>query len=117
MVAAVHHNVPMNPTAEFFTPLAGTIFTVETLAGPIPLQLAGCTEMPRRGLPDTFRAPLSLIFSGPQQPVLPQDNYYVDHPAMDRQVWCIAPTMPPVPGTARAIATPPGTQRYQVLFT
>ena len=51
MVAAVHHNVPMNPTAEFFTPLAGTVFTVDTLAGPIPLQLAGCTEMPRRGLP------------------------------------------------------------------
>jgi hypothetical protein len=106
----------MNPTLDFFTPLVGTVFTVETQAGPIALRLEGCTESPRRGLPEQFRAPLSLIFSGPAEPVLAQDNFFIEHPAMARQTWCIAPTMPPLPGTPGIIQTPPGMQRYQVLF-
>jgi hypothetical protein len=97
----------MNPTSDFFTPLAGTIFTVETQAGPVGLRLESCAEAPRRGLPEHFRAPLTLTFSGPASPQLMQDNYYVGHPAMERQLWCIAPAVP----------TQPQTQRYLVMFT
>jgi hypothetical protein len=106
----------MNPTLDFFTPLVGSVFTVETQAGSIALRLEGCAESPRRGLPEQFRAPLSLVFSGPPEPVLAQDNFFVEHPAMARQVWCIAPTMPPLPGTPGAIQTGPAARRYQVLF-
>lgn len=106
----------MHPTLDFFTPLAGTQFMVETQAGPVALRLEGCTEAPRRGLPEQFRTPLSLIFSGPDEPRLAQDNYFIDHPAMERQAWCIVPVLPALPGTPGAIATPPGTRRYQVLF-
>jgi hypothetical protein len=106
----------MIPTLDFFTPLVGTEFIVETQAGPVALRLAGCAEGARRGLPEQFRPPLSLIFSGPPEPVLAQDNFYVEHPTMARQVWYIAPVMPPLPGTPNAIATPADTQRYQVLF-
>ncbi|UGQ48214.1 DUF6916 family protein [Massilia endophytica] len=96
----------MNPTPAFFLPLIGSTFSIDTQAGPVPLRLESCAEAPRRGLPEQFRAPLSLVFSGPAQPLLVQDNYYVDHPAMERQVWCIAPT-PPKQADA---------QHYMVIF-
>lgn len=113
---AIEHNAMMRPTSDFFAPLAGTAFDVETVAGVISLRLEGCAEMARRGIPEGLPTPLLLIFSGPPAPVLPQDSYYVDHPAMGRQVWHLAPVMPPAPGTADSIATPPGRARYQVLF-
>jgi hypothetical protein len=111
-----YRTIVMHPSLELFTPLLGTDFTVETQAGPVVLRLEGCTEAPRRGLPEQFRAPLSLIFSGPRQPILAQDNFAVEHPVLAHQVWCIAPVMPPLPGTQGSVATPPDRQRYQVLF-
>lgn len=104
------------PSAAFFAPLVGTEFTVDTLAGPMPLQLVSCTELPRGARPAALRTPLSLIFSGPPRPRLEQDNYYVDHPAMPRQVWCIAPTAPFPPASDQEGALQPARCRYQVMF-
>ncbi len=107
----------MTFSLEFFLPLVDTAFTFDTQAGPIELKLTEAKEYPRNNLPEQFRTPLSLIFSGPLDLILAQDNYYVNHPAMERQVWMMAP----VAGMARpylsAIPAPQQTmQRYQVLF-
>jgi hypothetical protein len=37
----------MHPTLDFFTPPAGTVFTVETQAGRVALRLEGCAGSPR----------------------------------------------------------------------
>lgn len=113
-----HHNGFMNelerhpiPSAAFFAPLVGSCFTVDTLSGPIALRLDACTELPRGGRPAALPTPLSLIFSGPAQPQLVQDNYYFDHPSMPRQTWCIAPVAPALPHDGE-----PARQRYQIMF-
>lgn len=96
-------------SAAFFAPLVGSHFTVDTLAGPVALQLHACTELPRGGRPAALPTPLSLIFIGPDQPQLVQDNYFFDHPAMPRQTCCIAP-LAPAPDDA------PAGRRYQLMF-
>jgi len=102
---------PPIPSAAFFAPLVGSTFSVDTQGGPVALRLDACTELPRGGRPAALRTPLSLIFSGPEYAPLEQDNYYVDHPAMPRQVWCIAPVAPALP-PGGASAGP----RYQIMF-
>ncbi|PWF41058.1 DUF6916 family protein [Massilia glaciei] len=87
----------MEYTLALFAPLVGTVFTVETQAGPVELVLLEAREMPRRGLPEQFRTPLSLIFEGGTAPALEQDNYYVDHPALGRATWTLVPVMPCAP--------------------
>ncbi len=107
----------MTPSLDIFSPLVGDRFMVETLDGPMELVLVEAKEYPRKGLPEEFRTPLSLIFAGAPSPVLGQDNYYVDHPAMGRQVWCIVPISPSVHTHMSAVPVPQPTQRrYQVLF-
>lgn len=108
----------MTPTLDLFFPLVGNTFMVETLIGPIGLQLIEARETPRNGLPEQFRTPLSLIFTGPLDPVLPQDNYYIEHAAIGRQAWCIAPLSASAGARMSAVPAPAATaQRYQILFT
>jgi hypothetical protein len=107
----------MTPSLDFFLPLVGSIFTIETQAGLVELTLVEATESPRRGLPEQFRTPLSLIFSGPLSMILSQDNYFADHPAMARQAWLIAPIMGAAQPYLSAVPAPQEAfQRYQVLF-
>ena len=107
----------MTFSLDLFSPLVGGIFKAETQAGPIDLQLIEAKETPRNGLPEQFRTPLSLIFTGPLDPVLMQDNYYIEHPAIGRQVWCVAPISDAKTTRMSAVPVPAGTaQRYQVLF-
>ncbi|HYD94607.1 MAG TPA: hypothetical protein VEC01_04715 [Noviherbaspirillum sp.] len=108
----------MKPSLDVFSPLVGSKFMIETLAGPVALLLVEAREYPRRGLPAAFPTPLSLILTGPLDLILSQDNYYVDHPALGRHAWCIAPIAPSVP--AHQVPAPPGRvteQRYQILFS
>lgn len=108
----------MTPSLEFFLPLVGSTFTLETQAGQLELVLIEARECPRNGLPQQLRTPLSLIFSGALSLILSQDNYYVDHPAMERQVWMVAPVAAAARPTLSAIPAAQETvQRYQVLFS
>lgn len=93
-------------------PHMGSIFVVHTKAGLVKLQLEDVRELPRHTLPQHFRTPLSMLFSGPESPQLTQDNYTFDHLVLGRQVW----TMTPV----QIAATPPSTGillRYEVMFS
>ena len=62
---------------------------------------------------DTFRAPFSILFHGPLQPVMPQGIYRVEHEqldAMDLFLVPVGPDEPPVPGQA------PTAMRYEAVF-
>lgn len=99
----------MTMTLDQVAPLVGREFIVHTSHGAIALCLAEATERPRRGLPEQFRTPLSLILDGPAGIILEQGNYHIDHPLFGGQPCCIVPVMAPIPG---ASAMP----RYQIIF-
>jgi len=92
-----------------FQPLVGAGFTVHTSHGPFILTLVEAGEAPRRGLPERFRTPLSLIFDGPPGVLLAHDSYRIGHPAIGEHVLDIAPVL-------GASATAPGMPQYQILF-
>lgn len=102
----------MNDTLDRFVPLIDSVFTAETRAGAVELVLIEARELPRRGVPEQFRTPLSLIFEGGAGLTLSADNYYVDHPALGRSAWMIVPLMRCV-DSARAGPS----QQYQVSFS
>lgn len=102
----------MTYTLDQFIPLVDSVFTAETLAGAVELVLIEARALPRRGLPDQFPTPLSLIFEGGTAPTLSADNYYVDHPALGRAAWMVMP----VARCVDSARTGP-TQQYQVSFS
>jgi len=110
----------MTPALEVFAPRVGSTFRVDTLDGAAELLLAEAREYPRRGLPEEFPAPLSLIFTGSPDRVLHQDNYDIGHSALGRHVWCTTPIFSA--DGVRLAAAPPhacppeALQRYQILF-
>ncbi|MFZ6746076.1 DUF6916 family protein [Undibacterium sp. JH2W] len=75
-------------------PLIGNKFQVQTTIGEIELELLEAEERPRRGLPESFRTPLLLIFASSSKLALAQDNYIVEHPALGKNIWTIAPALP-----------------------
>ncbi|CAH0240858.1 hypothetical protein SRABI118_02711 [Massilia sp. Bi118] len=93
-----------------FEALIGAGFTVHTSHGPFVLTLAQAVERPRRGLPDHLRTPLSLVFDGPTEVTLAQDNYLLAHPAIGEHLLNIVPVL------AQAGA-PPGRPQYEILFS
>lgn len=99
----------MNITLDIISPLVGSHFTVQTSIGPVQLKLEEVEERPRRGLPEQFRTPLSLLFSGPASHQLSQDNYPFEHPALGPQVWTLVPVMNVGTPLAQGLA-------YEVLF-
>ncbi|MES3024741.1 MAG: hypothetical protein V4857_24485 [Pseudomonadota bacterium] len=101
----------MNYTLDQFIPLLDTVFTAHTRAGPVELVLIEARELPRRGLPEQFRTPLSLIFEGGAALTLGQDNYHVDHPALGRAIWMLVPVI-----RCASSARPGPTQQYQLSF-
>ena len=91
---------------------------VETVTGPVELLLVEVREYPRKGLPEQFRTPLSLILTGSLDLILSQDTYYINHPALGRHAWCIAPIAPFFATHLSAVPPPTVTeQRYQILFS
>lgn len=101
----------MDVSLDLFVPLQGSVFTAVTQAGAVELVLVEARELPRRGLPEQFRTPLSLIFEGGTAITLAADNYYVDHPVLGRSAWMMVPVVRCV-DSAR---TGPS-QQYQVSF-
>lgn len=100
----------MNITLELVAPLVDSVFTAHTAAGMVPLTLSEAKELPRRGLPEQFRTPLSLIFAGPLELVLTDGNYTLDHEQLGQlelYLWPISAPLPPKPSEV-------GKQCYQV---
>jgi len=60
-----------------FARLVGSTFRLESAeVPPVSLVLLEAVELPRRaGRPDAPRAPFTLLFRGPNEPVLPQRIY------------------------------------------
>lgn len=71
--------------------LVGSAFTVHTQSGTVELTLVEAQERPRRGLPERFATPRSLIFSGPRTVLLTQDAYHLNHPTLGRNQWLLTP--------------------------
>jgi hypothetical protein len=69
------------PTLDRFTPHVDTIFRAKTDAGTIELLLEHAIGYDT-GDHLAPRAPFSLTFRGPRQPVFPQQIFHLDHDAM-----------------------------------
>lgn len=99
----------MRITLDQLAPLTGQQLMVHTSHGIVALSLVTVTELPRRGLPERFPAPLSLLFNGPADTRLAQDNYHIEHPLFEGQPCCIVPLVPSA-GNAPLLSC------YQVIF-
>jgi len=85
-------------------PYADSPVTIDTV-------LAGVTEYPARS--GTLRAPFSVLFHGPLQPVGPQGIYRVEHAelgALELFIVPLGPDEPTAPGQA------PTAMRYEAVF-
>ena len=83
----------MSISVEQISPLVGSSFVVQTEQGPVELKLASASERNRRGLPERFRTPLSLIFHGPPSAQLAQGMFTFDHPVLGQHQWVLAPIL------------------------
>ena len=106
-------NIAPMITLEQLLPCLQTEFLAHCSGGLLALRLDEALELPRRGLPETFRTPLSLIFSGPAQLLLEEGQYVLEHPLLGRQQWYLWPIAPAFPARAQD----EGWQRYQVSFS
>lgn len=88
-------------------------FIAHTSAGTLPLILDEAQELPRRGLPEQFRTPLSLILSGPEQVLLESGTYRLEHSQLGHLEWYLWPIAPAFPARDEDA----GRQRYQVNFS
>jgi hypothetical protein len=101
-------------TAEDFRGHRGTRFrlTGGTPPGSIEAELVEVTEH-AAGPPGPFRAPFSVLFHGPLQPVLPQGTYRLEHghlAPLDLFNVPVGPDEPSVPGQATTA------MRYEAVF-
>ena len=103
----------MTVSIEQMSAAIGSIFIAHTAAGEIALNLIEAKELPRRGLPEQFRTPMTLILSGPANPILNDDNYYLDHPVLGRHQWFMSPVLS-MGAPAGGSAAPQ--QQYQIIF-
>jgi Domain of unknown function (DUF6916) len=87
------------------TPLGGAPVAVET-------ELVEVTDHAGR-IPDTLRAPFSVLFHGPLEPVLPQGIYQLEHDqlgTLELFIVPVGPDEPSAPGQA------PTAMRYEAVF-
>ncbi|MGZ4975638.1 MAG: DUF6916 family protein [Methylobacter sp.] len=89
----------MNLSFEQASPLVGTNFTVHTQAGLIDLELIDVAELPRRNIPEQFRTPLSLVFTGPPDLLLQQGIYLIEHAELGQNEWLMGPILSINPGS------------------
>ena len=102
--------------ADDFRDFIGTAF--QLAAGPpesglpaaIGLELAEVTGFAANAAPGAARAPFSLLFHGPLQPVMPQGIYRLEHARFGEFEPFIVPVGPAVSGQA------PVAMRYEVVF-
>ena len=71
--------------ADFAREAGATFRLEEDVASSVSLVLVEAAELPRRaGLPGAPRAPFTLVFRGPADPVLPQRIYALKNEALGR---------------------------------
>jgi len=105
-------------TAGDFRPHQGTRFrlTSEPRPGGLPAiietELVGVTEH-GTSAPGSFRAPFSVLFHGPLQPVLPQGSYRVEHEQLGTLELFLVPVGPDEPSMPGQV---PAAMRYEAVF-
>ncbi len=107
--------MPVHLTLESLLPLVGSSFTSHTSHGPRALQLYSVETLDRRGLPQNFAAPLSLIFSGSREVLMAQDNYLLDHAKLGTVQLFMVPVM--APATVSHEQNEAQANYYQVLLS
>jgi hypothetical protein len=101
-------------TAADFLPLQNTHFTLT--GGPAGMSLdAELAEVTGHAVNPSarFRAPFSVMFHGPLQPVLPQGIYRVEHERLGALELFIVPVGPDEPDDP---GQPPTAMRYEAVF-
>jgi hypothetical protein len=94
-------------TCETFAPLTGDVFRLDAGGDGLDLELTEATEAPAPGQrPGGRRAPFSVVFAGPLEPVLPQRIYPLAHPALGSFELFLVP-----------IGPEEGRMRYEAVFT
>ncbi len=101
----------MKLVKEEFLPHLNTEFQAITSVGPVTLILREINSLPRGVRPAVLRDPLALVFEGPNQQPLQQDNYELLHPVLGGNVWCLVPVDGPMPGI-----NPEANYLYQATF-
>jgi uncharacterized protein DUF6916 len=75
--------MPASFTADTFAELTGDEFEIELETGErFALRLAAAAPMTLA--PTDGPAPFSILFRGPETPILPQRSYPIEHPALGR---------------------------------
>jgi uncharacterized protein DUF6916 len=64
-------------SANDFAPHVDSPFVIEHAEGSLETDLAEVRELDALG--KEFRRPFTLLFRGPQEPLLPQDTYQIKH--------------------------------------
>lgn len=100
---------------ERFLPHVGSLFVVHTAHGMHKLSLYSANELPRRGLPEGFPTPVSLLLAGERDIMLMQDTYVLDHPQLGRVEWMMVPVMAPT--SVPRISMQPAHHYYEVTFS
>lgn len=88
----------MKLVKEEFLPHLNTSFQVFTQLGTVNLILREVNPLPRGVRPAALRDPLAIVFEGPDDIALLQDNFELHHPELGINVWCLVPIGGPIPG-------------------
>jgi hypothetical protein len=78
----------------------------------LDIELVEVTEYPA-GVPGTLRAPFSVLFHGPLEPVMPQGIYRLEHEQLGAVELFIVPVGPSVPAASEGAAA---AMRYEAVF-
>lgn len=101
----------MKLVKEEFLPYLNTSFQAHTSIGIVELILREVNPLPRGIRPEVLRDPLAIVFEGPNQQPLQQDNFELHHPQLGVNIWCLVPISGPIPGV-----NPEANYLYQATF-
>jgi hypothetical protein len=92
-------------TIESFGGHVGEPFRLAGADGEVDVVLADAQSLGPPPAPEV-RAPFSLVFAGPPQPIFPQGTYRLEHPELPALELFVVPVTPGADGA-----------RYQVIFS
>ncbi len=86
--------MPELPKFSDFLHCVNTGFKALTANGPVELRLSDVRELDRGQRPDEFPTPMALTFRGPENIILNQDTYALEHPDLGRHSLFLTPIAP-----------------------